>query len=202
MARGDGKLQWSDVAPAVGKVIPALGALLGGPQGAVVGQVVAGWLGGEKTPQGLTQALLEPGAQERLATLYATQGHEIEMAILAATRAQAEQVNETIRAEVTSDDPYVRRARPGFVYALKWTWIGQVLSTWFASIFAIFADAFGDSVDSAEVLLQLAKLNADTTLLWGPALAVIGIYNYQRSRDKAVEAGFEPPSILDVLRRK
>lgn len=166
-----------------------------------MGSVVSGWLGTDGTAQAALQELQSPGSLERLQTLYATHEHEVRLAVLNAELEGIRQTNETYRAEVGSEDEYVRRARPGFVYALKWTWMIQVASTFASAVLAIFADAFGDTVNAGQVISELAKLNADTTLLWAPALAVIGVYNVKRSNDKQVAAGQEPTSILSLLKR-
>lgn len=202
MTKGNGRLDWGDVGRFLGRAAPALGLALGGPAGAAVGGLVAQALKVEASPEAVLVAAQEPGGLIEIAKLALEHEQEIERLVLQAEVEQAKQTNDTYRSELASEDPYVRRARPGFVYALKWTWIAQVCTTFGAAVVAIFADALGDRVDAARVLQALAELNADTTLLWGPALGVIGIYNYARSKDKQVAAGQAPGSILDAFRRK
>jgi len=98
---------------------------------------------------------------------------------MAAIRAQREeaaltQVNRTMRAEVTSDDAYVRRWRPTFGYAVALTW------TEFAG----------------EILAAMTNLS----MIWGIALSILGINVAKRSRDKEIAAGRLPePGLLERL---
>ncbi|RVU39028.1 hypothetical protein EOI86_07160 [Hwanghaeella grinnelliae] len=81
-------------------------------------------------------------------------------------------VNETIRAEAASADPYVRRMRPTMGYALIFSWT----MTMAAVVYVIVTDPAAAST----VIIALA----DLSIMWSVALSVLGLYVYKRSEDK------------------
>lgn len=81
-------------------------------------------------------------------------------------------VNETIRAEAASTDPYVRRMRPTMGYALILSWT----MTMGAVVYVIVTDPGAASA----VIVALA----DLSIMWSVALSVLGLYVYKRSEDK------------------
>ena len=89
-----------------------------------------------------------------------------------ADRTWLEQVNKTIRAEVASDDPYVRRMRPTFGYVLALTWAGQM-----GAVAYVAAVRPGEA---GAVVGALAELGT----IWSVGLSVLGIYVYKRSQEK------------------
>ena len=90
-----------------------------------------------------------------------------------------EQVNASLRAEIASTDPYVRRMRPTFGYIMAVTWAAQML--------AIAAVMIDSPKDAPAIMAGLANLST----IWTVGLSVLGIYVYQRSREKrgAQDAG-------------
>lgn len=86
-------------------------------------------------------------------------------------------VNETIRAEAASSDPYVRRMRPTMGYALIFSWT----MTMAAVVFVIVTDPGA----AAAVIVALA----DLSIMWSVALSVLGLYVYKRSEDKKPASG-------------
>lgn len=82
------------------------------------------------------------------------------------------QVNESLRAEVASSDPYVRRMRPTFGYLMAITWTAQMLAIAYIIIF--------DTNHASLVLNAVESLST----IWGIALSVLGIYVYKRSDEK------------------
>ena len=89
-------------------------------------------------------------------------------------RAWLDQVNQTIRTEVASDDAYVRRMRPTFGYIMAITWAAQMGAV--AYIVAVEPDKAGT------VLNGLSALGT----IWTVGLSVLGIYVYRRSSEKQV----------------
>lgn len=87
-------------------------------------------------------------------------------------RASVEQVNQSLRAEVASTDPYVRRMRPTFGYLMAATWAAQMFGIAYVIIF--------DTPRAGEVMAAMASLSA----IWGVGLSVMGIYVYKRSEEK------------------
>lgn len=87
-------------------------------------------------------------------------------------RTTIREVNRTIRAEVASDDAYVRRMRPTFGYVMALTWTAQMG----AIAWSIVADPQGASA----VIADMASLS----VIWTVGLSVLGIYVYKRSEEK------------------
>lgn len=87
-------------------------------------------------------------------------------------RTSLAEVNQTIRAEIVSEDKYVRRMRPTFGYLMALTWAAQMLGIAYVIIF--------DTQRAASILTAMASLSA----IWGIGLSVLGIYVYKRSEDK------------------
>lgn len=83
-----------------------------------------------------------------------------------------EQVNESLRAEVGSDDPYVRRMRPTFGYLMAVTWAAQMLALAYVIVF---------ETAQADVVLQAME---SLGTIWMVGLSVLGIYVYKRSEEK------------------
>lgn len=82
------------------------------------------------------------------------------------------QINESLRAEIASQDMYVRRMRPTFGYIIAVTWAAQMLAVAFVIL---------DNPERAPVLLgALGQLDT----IWTVGLSVLGIYVYKRSNEK------------------
>jgi hypothetical protein len=89
-----------------------------------------------------------------------------------ATRATLSEVNRSLRAEVASDDPYVRRMRPTFGYVMALSWCAQMG----ALAYVIVADP----ARAGTVIEAMASLGT----IWTVGLSVLGIYVYKRSGEK------------------
>jgi hypothetical protein len=99
-------------------------------------------------------------------------------------RTQISEINQSLRAEVASNDPYVRRMRPTFGYLMALTWAAQML----ALAWVILEDPSQASL----VLEGFESLG----LIWTVGLSVLGIYVYKRSEEKGIRGtGFSLPSI-------
>lgn len=96
----------------------------------------------------------------------------------AQTQALSE-INQSLRAEIGSDDPYVRRMRPTFGYLMALTWTAQMLALAYVIVF--------DTAHAHVVLDAVQSLSA----IWTVALSVLGIYVYKRSEEK-VQAASRP----------
>lgn len=92
------------------------------------------------------------------------------------------QINESLRAEIASQDPYVRRMRPTFGYIMAVTWAAQMLGLAYILIF--------DTIRAASILSAMGSLSA----IWAVGLSVLGIYVYKRSEDKKLS--FPPETIF------
>jgi len=82
------------------------------------------------------------------------------------------QVNESLRAEVSSSDAYVRRMRPTFGYLVAITWTAQMLAVAYVIIF---------KTETASVVVDAVE---SLSTIWSVALSVLGLYVYKRSEEK------------------
>lgn len=88
------------------------------------------------------------------------------------TQAALSDVNQSLRAEIASDDPYVRRMRPTFGYLMAFTWAAQMFAVAYIMVF--------ETEKTGAVLEGMAALSA----IWTVALSVLGLYVYKRSEEK------------------
>lgn len=94
------------------------------------------------------------------------------------------EINASLRAEVVSADPYVRRMRPTFGYLMAFTWAAQMFGLAYVVIF--------ETEKAAAVMMGMESLST----IWAVGLSVLGIYVYKRSEEK--RAG-PPPSPLEGI---
>lgn len=83
-----------------------------------------------------------------------------------------EQINQSLREEVGSDDAYVRRMRPTFGYLIAITWAAQMLALAYVIIF---------ETEKASIVIEAME---SLGTIWAVGLSVLGIYVYKRSEDK------------------
>jgi len=88
-----------------------------------------------------------------------------------------EQINESLRSEVASQDPYVRRMRPTFGYLIAVTWAAQMLALAYVIVF-----------ETSKASLVIEAMESLGTI-WAVGLSVLGIYVYKRSEDKKLNVG-------------
>lgn len=82
------------------------------------------------------------------------------------------EINQSLRAEVASNDAYVRRMRPTFGYIMAITWGAMMLSLAYVILF---------ETEQAHVVITAIQSLSPT---WAVGLSVLGIYVYKRSEDK------------------
>lgn len=97
------------------------------------------------------------------------------------TREAFRQINESLRAEIISEDKFVRRMRPTFGYLMAITWAAQMLGIAYVIIF--------DTDRAGSIMSAMASLSA----IWAVGLSVLGIYVYKRSEDKKLT---QPPETI------
>lgn len=93
------------------------------------------------------------------------------------SQAAYEQVNESLRAEVASNDAYVRRMRPTFGYLMAFTWAAQMFAIAYVIVFR--------TSESSAVLQAMESLS----MIWAIGLSVLGVYVYKRSEEKKIMPG-------------
>lgn len=89
--------------------------------------------------------------------------------------ASLSEINQSLRAEISSNDPYVRRMRPTFGYLMALTWSAQMFGLAYVVVF--------QTDKAAAVLTGMASLST----IWAVGLSVLGIYVYKRSEDKKIQ---------------
>lgn len=88
---------------------------------------------------------------------------------------QLKEINQSLRAEVQSQDPYVRRMRPTFGYLMALTWAAQMFAVSYIMVF---------ETDKASVVIEAIE---SLSAIWAVGLSVLGIYVYKRSEDKKLK---------------
>lgn len=88
------------------------------------------------------------------------------------SKAAYEQINQSLRAEIVSEDKFVRRMRPTFGYLMAITWTAQMMGVAYIMVF--------DTPRVGEVMNAVGQLSA----IWTVGLSVLGIYVYKRSEEK------------------
>ena len=122
----------------------------------------------EKVDAALQGGEIEPAQMEE-ANRHAEAMARMEMDGRAAVLSE---INQSLRAEVTSEDPYVRRMRPTFGYLMAFTWAAQMFGIAWVIVFRT-AEA-GAVMRAAESL----------TVIWTVGLSVLGVYVYKRTEEK------------------
>ncbi len=182
-------MEWSDVAKQVIALgAPILGTALGGPLGGAAGKILAEVVGAASATPRDVSAALPSCPVDRIA--------EAENRWADAIRAEAEaqrtsvaETQQTIRAEIASDDLVQRWWRP--FYAVE-------LTLECAALWAVLVHEFwtGD-------LQTINALVAATALLvayWGFRFGVLGVYISGRTREKvSAVTGQDAPGPLGQL---
>ncbi len=152
----------------------------------VLVNVVAEALGSVDTPvtKGAAKALREVDEaikrgqitpeQMQEANRHAEKMSEMELAERAANIGE---INKSLRAEIASEDKFVRRMRPTFGYLMAFTWAAQMMGIAYVIVF--------DTARAGAVLNAMSSLSA----IWAVGLSVLGIYVYKRSEDKRLQNG-------------
>jgi hypothetical protein len=161
-------------------MLPAILAQIGLP---ILSQVIAAGLKKIDNPVAQSAA----GALEQLQTVFAggqiseeqlseANRHTEAMAQLKMSENQTamSEINASLRAEVASSDPYVRRMRPTFGYLMAITWAAQMMGLAYVVVF---------ETEKAAVVLEAT---ASLSTIWAVGLSVLGIYVYKRSEEKKI----------------
>ena len=177
---------WGAIKDLVAKAAPLLGTALAGPAGGAAGALVAQALGVEAEPDAVRRAIeADPEALAKIRQIESEHEREIRRMVLEAETAQLAQINATYRAEIASNDPYVRRWRPTYGYSTAFTWSLQMLGVTFIVGWVVI-----DAPEKAPAVISaITTMLGTLMMLWGIALAVLGVSVSKRSQDKALAAG-------------
>ena len=188
---------WGSIKTIVGSAAPMIGTLIGGPAGSVVGGMVASALGVENTPSAIEQELKSnPQALVKLKQLESDE--RIKFKELSFKHAEIEseerqlsivQQHATMQAELASNDPWVRRWRPTFGYAVCLAWCLLFFGLAYAMV--MHPKSAADLVGAVVAL----------TPLFGIALSILGVSIHKRSVDKQVSAGLKPVGIVAGIKK-
>lgn len=178
-------------ARALSEFIPGLARLLGGERVGDVAQKVvdvAQQITGQTDPTAAAEAVR---ANAELQTKLAQALAPVLIAEYEATTHQLETVNATMRAELASEDKYVKRWRPTLGYAVTVTWFLQMGAL---SVVIVLKPSM-----AAEIITAMGSL----AVMWGFALSVLGVSVAARSKDKQIVAGQTPATgILGALTQR
>lgn len=182
-------MDWSDIGKLVARAAPVLGTALGGPVGATAGALVASIFGVEATPHEVEKAIhSDPEAAIKLRQLEMENGRDLRRMALAAQTARLAEINATYRQELGSEDGYVRRARPTFLYIIAFSVLVEVVLA--GLVILVVPDRLSD----------LATLYGALATPQSIAAGMCGVYLKKRSDDKSVAAtGQTGPGLLSSL---
>jgi len=182
-------MDWSDLAKQViGLGAPMLGTALGGPLGGAAGQILAAALGTATAAPSAVQVALPQADPARLAQAEA-QWIETIRAEAEAQRAAIAETQQTVRAEIASDDVVQRWWRP--VYAFELTL--ECAGLWTVLIHEFWT---GDVV----TINALVNATALFVAYWGFRFGVLGVYFSGRTREKLCAAtGQDVPGVVEKL---
>ena len=159
---------------------PRIGHLLGGKRGEEIATQItdtALQMTGESDANTLQQKLLqEPELLQKLSL----QMREMEVHILREETERLTAINQTMQIEARSDDAYVRRWRPTYGYLTAIAWFAMM----FGSSAAIFWTAVHNPTEAPVIIAALGTALSQSSMLWGIALAVLGVAVHCRSKDK------------------
>lgn len=139
----------------------------------------------EKTVSTVGNSLLNL-TTEQSAELSASELHEQYITELRNERTLIEEVNATIRAEVNSEDKFVRRWRPAFGYCTTFCFISELV---LIPVIKLILLAKNPELSSA--FEEALGTPTDRATIWGFALSILGIGTVSRSNDKKTQAGME-----------
>ena len=98
------------------------------------------------------------------------------------------ETNATMRAELNSNNKFKSYWRPGFGWALLFTWTITMLVFIFVLAYVVI-----DAPDNlGKVLSGIAQVMGPFSVMWGVALSILGVSISKRSQDKAMVAGHAP----------
>lgn len=189
---------WDRVVDLIGDSAPMIGGLVGGPLGKRIGTMIASTLGVENTPEAIEMELRNnPDALIKLKQIESSHSLELQRLMLEQSRIDSNEFIENMKiqssvqkAEINSDDKFVRRWRPMFGYAFCFTWVMMFLGLFAVTIF--------EPKEAANVVNAYVAM----TPLISVALTVLGINIHKRSRDKEISMGIPPsPGILQKLKK-
>ncbi len=182
-------MDWKDISGAIGKYAPMVGTLIGGPAGTALGSVVSAALGTENTPEAVNDFIMQKPteAQTLLKQVQEKNKHQYEMMLLEMQKTAIKEQAKTQRAELKSKDPFIARWRPTYGYILALSFL-----IWSSAFSYLLIKIIDEPADMAAVVTSVSQLMGPMSVVWGMALAVLGVNVHSRSKDKQTDAGHPP----------
>ena len=169
----------------LGKNVPGIVGLFkgrgAGEKAAGVGKIARG-MNGSEDPKAADDQVMN---DTELATQFKERMLDHTLAMREADNHQLDIVNATIRAELSSTDKYNSRWRATFGYMVAISWF----VTFAGLVTAVIIVVVKSPDKLGEILTALGTMMANTSMLWGVALSVLGITVHKRSTDKRTAAG-------------
>ncbi len=167
------------------EVVPAIAGIFAGEKAQEKAEKIAGMVKAVTGKDDVAAGVEALRASPQLALQFqvALMQHERESYITETARLQV--INETMRAEYASGDPYTRRWRPTFGYVAAFTWTVQGIIVFAVLGYTVVAHPDRTAATIAAVT-ELMRALADH---WLYAMAVLGVAVWKRSEDKRAAAG-------------
>ncbi|MDB5653444.1 MAG: hypothetical protein JWQ94_1057 [Tardiphaga sp.] len=182
-------MEWGDLAKQVISLgAPVLGTALGGPLGGVAGEILAKAIGATAPTPAAVQAQLAATDPNRLAEAEAQWAQMIQ-AEAETQRVAISETQQTIRAEIASDDPVQKWWRPAYAFEL---------TIECAALWTVLMHEFW----TGDIQTINALVNATALLVtyWGFRFGVLGVYISGRTREKvSAVTGQDAPGVIERL---
>lgn len=144
--------------------------------------------GAERPEDALTAIQQNPELQIKLQQAMAP----IIVAEYEAETVRLQEIHQTYRGDVLSDDEYVRRWRPYWGYMTAKAWVIQICTLLLVVVGAVIAAMRGEDEAVIALLQGAGAVVSALTIQWGFALTVLGVAVNKRSHDKQVACGQQP----------
>jgi hypothetical protein len=183
-------MDWGDLAKTVvGLGAPLIGEALGGPFGATAGKILADALGaGAPTPAAVQTAIAAADPAVAAAAAAKAESDWAE-ALAQIGKSQVEQIGQTQRAEIASNDPLQRWWRPLYALELSMIECPAFSLTLLHTLWSGFAPGING----------FASLSGLLMAYFAARFGVLGVYVSGRTREKLAGAGDIAPSLVEQV---
>jgi hypothetical protein len=180
-------MNWLALAPIIGKFAPTVGAMLGGPFGEIAGNIVAGVLGVESTPDAVSAAVSAAAPDTLSAKLQAAEAEAAAKWPALAQMAQAQAqvgvaevtaVNQSITAEAAKGDGWLGKWRG--IHAWELT-----LECPFFAGTMLWCIVTGNQVG----ISGFSALSGILMAYMGARFGVLGVHVWQGSQERQIALG-------------
>jgi roadblock/LC7 domain-containing protein len=181
-------MDWKDIGATVAKFAPMVGGLLGGPAGGVVGSLVASAFGVEATPDAVSSALVaNPEAAGKLREIESHQRVRLQellmqqaQAEMTAATAQAQAINETMRAEAGAEHWPSYSWRPFLGFCVGFNIIASSVL-----VLLVFVPVMFGNKEAATAIAQLPMVLGALAGINATVLPILGVASWFRGKAQA-----------------